>query len=178
MAPVATGTDVQPLSLRFLLACGAVGPLLFLIVHAYILMHFVLLADKVGAFHAELQAQIADDDVRARLRRQLPSNIFVQFLAGPREVRTGLMGTMLRLIALISLVLAPLALLLFFVVQFLPYHDETITWWHRIAVVIEKNCVSCKLCEQVCIKDAIEVPRGHQFGEIGMSFMNYLNDGH
>jgi uncharacterized protein YjbI with pentapeptide repeats len=113
------------------------GPLLFLIVHAYILLHFVLLADKVGAFHAELQAQIADDDVRARLRRQLPSNIFVQFLAGPREVRTGLMGTMLRLIALISLVLGPLALLLFFVVQFLPYHDETITWWHRIAVVID-----------------------------------------
>jgi hypothetical protein len=113
------------------------GPLLFLIVHAYILLHFVLLADKVGAFHAELQAQIADDDVRARLRRQLPSNIFVQFLAGPREVRTGLMGSMLRLIALISLVLAPLALLLFFVVQFLPYHDETITWWHRIAVVID-----------------------------------------
>jgi ferredoxin len=50
--------------------------------------------------------------------------------------------------------------------------------FNRIAVVIEKNCVSCKLCEQVCIKDAIEVPRGHQFGEIGMSFMNYLNDGH
>jgi ferredoxin len=50
--------------------------------------------------------------------------------------------------------------------------------FNRIAVVIEKNCVSCKLCEQVCIKDAIEVPRGHQFGEIGMSFMNYLQDGH
>jgi ferredoxin len=50
--------------------------------------------------------------------------------------------------------------------------------FNRIAVVIEKNCVSCKLCEQVCIKDAIEVPRNHQFSDIGMSFMNYLNDGH
>jgi ferredoxin len=50
--------------------------------------------------------------------------------------------------------------------------------FNRIAVVIDKNCVSCKLCEQVCIKDAIEVPRAHQFGEIGMSFMNYLDDGH
>ena len=48
----------------------------------------------------------------------------------------------------------------------------------KIAYVIEKNCVSCKLCEQVCIKDAIEVPRSHQFGEIGMSFMGYLTDGH
>jgi electron transport complex protein RnfB len=48
----------------------------------------------------------------------------------------------------------------------------------QIAVVIDKNCVSCKLCEQVCIKDAVTVPRTHQFGEIGMSFMSYLTDGH
>mgnify|MGYP001213450952 CR=1 FL=1 len=47
-----------------------------------------------------------------------------------------------------------------------------------VASVIDKNCVSCKLCEQVCIKDAIEVPRAHQFQDIGMSFMNYLGDGH
>ena len=44
--------------------------------------------------------------------------------------------------------------------------------------MIEKNCVSCKLCEQVCIKDAIEVPRQHQFEDIGMSFMSYVTDGH
>ena len=48
----------------------------------------------------------------------------------------------------------------------------------RIAYVIEKNCVSCKLCEQVCIKDAIEVPRQHQFEDIGMSFMHYVTDNH
>jgi ferredoxin len=47
-----------------------------------------------------------------------------------------------------------------------------------VAMVIDKNCVSCKLCEQVCIKDAIEVPRDHRFADIGMSFMNYLQDGH
>src|ERR1043166_3115317 len=75
------------------------GPLLFLIVHAYVLLHFALLAGKVGAFHAELEAQIGHEETRARLRRQLPSNIFVQFLAGPRDVRIGTMGFMLRLIA-------------------------------------------------------------------------------
>jgi uncharacterized protein YjbI with pentapeptide repeats len=113
------------------------GPAIFLIVHAYVLLHFVLLADKVGAFHAELQAQIADEDARTRLRRQLPSNIFVQFLAGPREVRTGVMGFLLRLIAQISLVAGPLALLVFFQLQFLPYHHEAISWWQRLAVVID-----------------------------------------
>jgi ferredoxin len=48
----------------------------------------------------------------------------------------------------------------------------------QIAAVIDKNCVSCKLCEQVCIKDAIDVPRPHQFEDIGMSFMSYLTDEH
>jgi ferredoxin len=50
--------------------------------------------------------------------------------------------------------------------------------FNRIAVVIDKNCTSCKLCEQVCIKDAIEVPRVQSFDDIGMSFQNYLTDGH
>src|SRR5262249_40877395 len=108
-----------------------------LIVHAYVLLHFAMLADKVGVFHAELQAQIGDDLVRARLRRQLPSNIFVQFLAGPGEGRTGLMGTLLRLIALISLLARPLALLVFFQLQFLPHHNEAVAWWQRIAVVAD-----------------------------------------
>src|SRR5271156_680844 len=113
------------------------GPLVFLIVHAYVLLHFVLSAGKIGAFHAELQAQIAGDDARARLRRQLPSNIFVQSLAGPREVRTGIIGFLLRLIVQISLVAGPIALLILFQLQFLPYHNEWITSWQRIAVVID-----------------------------------------
>lgn len=50
--------------------------------------------------------------------------------------------------------------------------------FNRIAIVKEKNCTSCKLCEQVCIKDAIEIPRVQNFDDIGMSFMNYLADGH
>jgi uncharacterized protein YjbI with pentapeptide repeats len=108
------------------------GPAIFLVVHTYVLLHFVLLAGKVGDFDAELNAQIADEDVRKRLRRQLPSNIFVQFLAGSREVRTGVMGFLLRLIAQISLVIGPIALLVFFELQFLPYHNEAITRWHRI----------------------------------------------
>ena len=73
----------------------------------------------------------------ARLRRQLPSNIFVQFLAGPREARRGAMGFMLRCIALISLVLGPIALLVFVQLQFLPFHNEVISWWQRIAVVTD-----------------------------------------
>src|ERR1051326_2683797 len=113
------------------------GPLLFLIVHAYVLLHLVLLAGKVGLFHAGLRSQIADASVRAGLRRQLPSNIFVQFVAGPDEVRRGFIGFILRLIAWLTLVVAPLALLVFFLFQFLPYHNVSVTWWQRFAVVTD-----------------------------------------
>ncbi len=113
------------------------GPLVFLVVHAYVLLHFLLLAGKVGAFHAELQKQIPEHDKRAQLRRQLPSNIFVQFLGGPREVREGIVGFLLKSVAWISLVAGPIALLVLFQLQFLPYHNPWITWWQRIAVVLD-----------------------------------------
>jgi uncharacterized protein YjbI with pentapeptide repeats len=113
------------------------GPLVFLIVHTYVLLHFVLFTGKISAFHLELQAQVPGDNVRARLRRQLPSNIFVQSLAGPREVRTGVVGFFLRRILDISLVVGPIALLVLFQLQFLAYHSEWITWWQRLAVVVD-----------------------------------------
>jgi uncharacterized protein YjbI with pentapeptide repeats len=113
------------------------GPLVFLVVHAYVLLHFLLLAGKVGAFHVELQKQVPGDGIRAQLRRQLPSNIFVQFLAGPRDVRGGIIGILLRLVAVISLVLGPIAVLVLFQLQFLPFHNPWITWWQRIAVVLD-----------------------------------------
>jgi uncharacterized protein YjbI with pentapeptide repeats len=113
------------------------GPLVFLVIHAYVLLHIVVLAGKIGAFHAELQNQVSGDKRRAQLRRQLPSNIFVQSLAGPRDVREGPVGFFLRSVIQISLVAAPIALLVLFQLRFLPYHSEWITNWHRVAVVID-----------------------------------------
>ena len=113
------------------------GPLLFLIVHAYVLLHFAMLSGKVRAFDTELRGQIDDGDIRTRLRRQLPSSIFVQFLAGPSEVRDGPMGGLLWLIAMVSLMIGPILLLIFFALQFLPYHNEAVTWWQRGAVGVD-----------------------------------------
>jgi hypothetical protein len=51
----------NPVKLPFLsvdlLGFFVLGPLLFVIVHAYTLLHFTLLADKIGVFHKELQAR-------------------------------------------------------------------------------------------------------------------------
>jgi hypothetical protein len=79
------------------------GPLVFLIVHACVLLHFVLLAARSVPFMPNCGRRWPGS-------RQLPSNIFEQSLAGPREVRNGIIGLLLRLIVQISLVAGPIFL--------------------------------------------------------------------
>ena len=132
------------------------GPCIFIILHAYVLLHFVMLTKKISAFDRELKAQIGIDTMRADLRGQLPSNIFVQFLAGPRELRYGIVGTLLWLIALISLAIGPVLLLMFFELQFLPYHNQWITWIQRLAVGADLVLLWC-LWPSIALLDALPV---------------------
>ena len=122
-----------------LLAFFALAPFLVLIIHAYALMHFIMLGKKASRFHYELRLQFPDQqtvtqksgaapegankEIRDKLRRLLPSNIFVQILAGPPELRTGVFGSVLKLIALTTLVVFPVLVLLLLQIQFLPFHD-------------------------------------------------------
>jgi uncharacterized protein YjbI with pentapeptide repeats len=124
-----------------------------LIIHAYALMHFIMLGKKASRFHNELRRQFPDaetetqksgaaldgaqKDIRDKLRRLLPSNIFVQILAGPPELRGGIFGTLLKLIALTTLVVFPVLVLLLLQIQFLPFHDVTITWAQRGALILD-----------------------------------------
>ena len=125
------------------------SPLLFLITYAYTLAHLVLLADRAKRFHALLNEQIRPQGdgagsvtneeaarIRNGLQRQLPSNILVQFLAGPDDIRKGWFGVLLKTIAWTSLVIGPVLLLLLLQIQFLPYHHGTITWMHRLALLV------------------------------------------
>jgi hypothetical protein len=93
-----------------LVAFFALAPILFLIAHAYTLMHFVMLAAKVGTYDTELREKLSGKEADAT-RRQLPSNIFVQFLAGPSDIREGGLGWLLKAVAWISLVIGPVLLL-------------------------------------------------------------------
>jgi hypothetical protein len=132
-----------------LLAFFFLAPILFLFVHAYTLVHLVFLTDKARRFDEALSTQIGDDSIAAAdsndsriaaiagLRGQLPSNIFIQFLAGPRDRRAGSFGWLLRLIAWSTLAVAPILLLLLFQLQFLPFHLSWITWTHRLALVAD-----------------------------------------
>jgi uncharacterized protein YjbI with pentapeptide repeats len=134
----------EPVKLPFLnvdlplVSFFVLGPLLFLLVHAYMLLHLLLFSGKVGKFHYQLQSQIADSETRAALRWQLPSNVFVQTLAGSRDVRKRFPGRLFRLITQISLIAAPVVLLAYFQIQFLPYHPSpSLSFWLRAAILVD-----------------------------------------
>ena len=132
-----------------LLAFFFLAPLLFIITHAYTLVNLSLLADRVRQFHQKLGDQFAADpalearasEIRSALTRQLPSNIFVQFLGGPDEIRKGAFGRSLAFILWVTLVVAPVALLLMLQIQFLPYHSWWIVWINRIALVLDLGLI-------------------------------------
>jgi uncharacterized protein YjbI with pentapeptide repeats len=126
-----------------LIAFFVIAPILFVIVHAYVMAHFALLSDKAKLFHTELKRQERSHSVREGLRRQLPINLFAQFLAGPVEIREGLFSLLLWAVAWISLVAGPLLVLLLLHVQFLPYHDSRVTWVHRGAVIFDLVIIWC-----------------------------------
>jgi uncharacterized protein YjbI with pentapeptide repeats len=136
-----------------LLAFFFIAPILFLVVHAYTLVHLVMLTDKAKRYHQALYDQIGDKNclsekeskkrklIRDGLRRQLPSNIFVQFLVGSSDRRKSTFGWLLRAVAWITLVVAPVSLLLLMQVQFLPFHSRFITWTHRIVLLLDLGLI-------------------------------------
>jgi uncharacterized protein YjbI with pentapeptide repeats len=132
-----------------LLAFFFLAPLILFITHAYMLVNLALLADRVQRFHKELGDQLAADpalqlravEIRSVLTRQLPSNIFVQFLGGPNEIRKRALGKALAVILWLTLVGAPIALLLLLQIQFLPYHSPGITWTNRVFFLLDLGLI-------------------------------------
>ena len=114
-----------------------IAPVLFLIGHAYLLLHFAILSDKIVSYNKKLAVIQSDQISQSDFRRLLPTNIFVLFLAGPTGVRDGVTGLFLRIIALFTMVFCPIALLWFVEVQFLPYHSHIVTWTHRCVVAAD-----------------------------------------
>jgi uncharacterized protein YjbI with pentapeptide repeats len=74
---------------------------------------------------------------RERYRAQVGNALFLQLLVGMKGERTGVNALLMGLIALITIVLAPLATLVLMQMMFLPYHHLRITWWHRGIVVAD-----------------------------------------
>ncbi|HKN28481.1 MAG TPA: pentapeptide repeat-containing protein [Roseiarcus sp.] len=131
------GDTPLPLVAFFILA-----PVVFVIWHAYTLLHFDILAAKVRELEErlELLGQGSHEAVR-QFRWQLPANIFVQFLAGHPALRKGRIGNVSQFIAWITLVFGPVFLLLLVQAQFLPYHSAPVTWLHRALVFFDLGLI-------------------------------------
>lgn len=125
-----------------LVAFFALAPILFVIIHAYTLVHFVILAAKVGYFTASLSSSLP---MGALMRRTQGMDcggscqtIFLcncslgQWTYAKVSIRWFLKG-----IAWVSLVFGPVLLLLLFQVRFLPYHLWWVTWVQRFAVFVD-----------------------------------------
>ena len=127
------GVDLPLLAFFFL------APILFIVGHAYTLVHLVFLTEKAKRYHQALPdpKREVDGAARENLQWQLPSNIFIQFLAGPPKLRASAFGWLSRAIGWVTLVIAPILLLILMQVQFLPFHSSSITWTQRIALVVD-----------------------------------------
>jgi hypothetical protein len=123
-----------------LLGFYILAPFIFVVFHFYTLLNLVLLARTAKTFEYALQIAFPRDEnekPRENFRMRIENTLFVQLLVGGRLEREGINAKLLSLMALISLALAPVALLLMIQIKFLPYHSEWITWWHRFLLLAD-----------------------------------------
>lgn len=120
-----------------LVAFFLVAPVVFVIFHFYVFLQLYGLAGKAREYDGLLKQQVRIDADRQRLRQRLDMFLILQFLAGPKEQRTHFQGFSLRLIAWVTLVGAPVLILLQAQIVFLPYHLEWTTWAQRLLLLID-----------------------------------------
>ncbi|MGK7860984.1 pentapeptide repeat-containing protein [Falsiroseomonas sp. E2-1-a4] len=109
------------------------APAIFVVLHFYLLAQVQLMAGKVRAF---LDAAEASGDVaalRGRAWRLDPFSV-AQALAAQRLDQRALA---VRLMVWGSLAVAPLALLVFALLRFLPYHDQPLALWHCALIILD-----------------------------------------
>ncbi len=122
------------------------APLFYILIHVGVMLQHAVLTRKVYAFldliGREERRMAAGGDANAvhPLRYELGNNMFVQFLAGPPQAR--IIGFIQQVIVWGTLVMLAAAVLIYFQIAFLPYHDVGLTWAHRAYVLIDLGAVA------------------------------------
>ena len=112
-----------------LFAFYSFAPLLFVVLHLYLLVQLYLLARLLLRFDDDLRAADMIEQDRRRVRDQLDKFVFTQFLIGaPSDDRV---SQLLRGAVWLSFVVGPMLLLLGFYVRFLPYHSYLVSGIQR-----------------------------------------------
>jgi uncharacterized protein YjbI with pentapeptide repeats len=129
----ALGSDV-PLVWFFL-----VSPVLFVLLHFYLLLQVLLLGRTAQAYNRALNLALPVRSDNARFRQRLANTLFAQFFAGAPRERRGSVGRIIRAIAWITLIAGPIYLIFTFQLGFLPYHSPIVTWTHRFLICVEAS---------------------------------------
>jgi hypothetical protein len=102
--------------------------------HVYALLQLVILARRIGVLKLALKS-----------RRGSPTASGQQVLLSPFAISQRLFGeprglvprTVLCVSIWLTLVLIPLAVLIATQIRFLPYHEESVTWAHRLYIAVD-----------------------------------------
>jgi hypothetical protein len=105
--------------------------------HFYVLMMLVLLARTAASLDRQLWTTLPNEADQELYRARVENAVFLQLLVGMKSERAGVNAALLGLIALITIVLAPLATRILMQMMFLPHHHLAITWWHRALIVVD-----------------------------------------
>lgn len=123
------------------------APPLFILIHIGMMMQYAILMRKAHAFLGLIrreESEMGGGDPNSLpvhpLRYELDGNFLIQFLAGPPYA--AIFAIMLQTIVWLTLVMLAAIVLLYFQVAFLPYHDVSLTWAHRLYVLADLMLVA------------------------------------
>lgn len=110
------------------------APALLLLVYLSLLVQHVILARKYRRFTDDIAFYEVETGKQHPARERVHSYVFSQIAAGPRP--NLITKFMMQLIVYVTFSVLPIITLLYFQIKFLPYHDVSITYWHRIAMIV------------------------------------------
>jgi uncharacterized protein YjbI with pentapeptide repeats len=113
------------------------APILFVVFHIYVLLQVLLLGRTAATYNDAIDRAIRPPPSNAAMRQRLANTLFAQIFAGSPRERDGWLGWLLKGMAWITLVIAPVLILFAFQVFFLPYHSHLATWTHRLLILAE-----------------------------------------
>ena len=113
------------------------APILFVILHVYVLLQVLLLGRTTAAYNTAVARTDLSPEENASLRQRLANTLFAQIFAGSPREREGFVGLLLTAIVWITLAIGPILILLAFQFSFLAYHSHIATWTHRLLILVE-----------------------------------------
>ena len=112
-------------------------PILFVVFHTYVLLQVLLLGRTAATYNRALDRTVKVSTDNAAMRQRLANTLFAQIFAGSPREREGWLGSLLRMMAWLTLAIAPVLVLLVFQFKFLPYHSHLITWALRLLILLD-----------------------------------------